>query len=151
LSTATIPGKRRKSDVTSGRAGKVRIDLKKMKAKKVVESTTKASMDHDDNGEDGQSDDADAEVNASTPPVKRARISKKPERKNYKAWVIKKYGSWPPPPAANVAGVRARMVEARRDGYGPAAVRRMPGEPYVSETESRSERGRGKIGNAIAS
>ena len=139
MSTATIPGKRRKSDVTPGRAGKVRIDLKKMKAEKVVESTTKASKDHDDDGEYGKFDDGDAEVDASTPPAKRARISKKPERKNYKAWVIKKYGSWPPPPAVNVAGVRARMAEARRDGYGPAAVRRMPGEPYVSETESESE------------
>ena len=111
----------------------------KMKAEKVVESTTKASKDHDDDGEYGQFDDGDAEVDTSTPPTRRARISKKPERKNYKAWVIKKYGSWPPPPAANVAGVRARMAEARRDGYGPAAVRRIPGQPYVSETESDSE------------
>ena len=139
MSTATIPGKRRKSDVTPGGTCKVKIDLKKMKAEKVVESTTKASKDHDDDGEYGQSDDRDAEVDASTPPARRARISKKLERKNYKAWVIKKYGSWPPPPAANVAGVRARMAEARRDGYGPAAVRRLPGEPYVSETESESE------------
>jgi hypothetical protein len=139
LSTATIPGKRYKSDVTPGRVGKVRIDLKKMKAEKVVESTTKASNGRDDDGEYGQSDDGDAKVDASTLPAKQARISKKPERKNYRAWVIKKYGSWPPPPAANVAGVRARMAEARRDGYGPAVVRRMPGEPYVSETESESE------------
>jgi hypothetical protein len=126
--------------VTPGKAGKVRIDLKKMKAEKVVESTAKASEDHDDDdGEHGQSDDRDAEVDISTPPAKRGRISKKPERKNYKAWVIKKYGSWPAPPAANVAGVRARMAEARRNGYGPAAVRRMPGEPHVSETEAESE------------
>lgn len=110
-----------------------------MKAVKVIESTTNASKDHDNGREYEQSDDGDAEMDASTPPAKRARISEKPERKNYKAWVTKKYGSWPPPPAANVAGVRARMAEARRDGYGPAAVRRMPGEPYVSETESESE------------
>jgi hypothetical protein len=125
--------------VTRGKVGKVRIDLKKMKAAKVIESTTNASKDHDNGREYEQSDDGDAEMDASTPPAKRARISEKPERKNYKAWVTKKYGSWPPPPAANVAGVRARMAEARRDGYGPAAVRRMPGEPYVSETESESE------------
>ena len=125
--------------MTRGKAGKVRIDLKKMKAVKVIESTTNASKDHDNGREYEQSDDGDAEMDASTPPAKRARISEKPERKNYKAWVTKKYGSWPPPPAANVAGVRARMAEARRDGYGPAAVRRMPGEPYVSETESESE------------
>jgi hypothetical protein len=96
LSTATIPGKRCKLDVTPGRASKVRIDLKKMKAEKVVESTTKASKGHDD-GEYGQSGDGDAEVDASTPPAKRARISKKPDCKNYKAWAIKRYGSWPPP------------------------------------------------------
>ena len=125
--------------MTPGNAGKVRIDLKKMEAEKVVESTAKTSKDHDDDGEYGQSNDGDAEVDASTPPARRARISKKPERKNYKAWVIKKYGSWPPTPAADVAGVRARMAEARRDGYGPATVRRIPGEPYVSETESESE------------
>lgn len=125
--------------MTPGRAGKVRIDLMKMKAEKVVESTTRARKGHDDDGEYGQSDDGDVEVDASTPPARRARISKKPERKNYKAWVIKKYGSWPPPPAADVAGVRARMAEARRDGYGPAAVRRIPGEPYMSEIESESE------------
>lgn len=125
--------------MTRGKAGKVRIDLKKMKAVKVIESTTNASKDHDNGREYEQSDDGDAEMDASTPPAKRARISEKPERKNYKVWVTKKYGSWPPPPAANVAGVRARMAEARRDGYGPTAVRRMPGEPYVSETESESE------------
>jgi hypothetical protein len=125
--------------VTRGKAGKVRIDLKRMKAAKVVEPTTKTSKDRDDGSECEQSDDGDAEVDASTPPAKRARISQKPERKNYKASVIKKYGSWPPPPAASVAGVRARMAEARRDGYGPAAVRRMPGEPYMFEAESESE------------
>jgi hypothetical protein len=124
--------------VTRGKAGKVRIDLKRMKAAK-VESTTKVSKDHDDGREYEQFDNGDAEVDVSTPPAKRARISEKPERKNYKASVIKKYGSWPPPPAASVAGVRARMAEARRDGYGPAAVRRMPGEPYMFETESESE------------
>ena len=122
-----------------GKAGRVRIDLKKMKATKVVESTTKASKDHDDGREYEQPDDGDAEVDASTPPTKRARISEKPEYKNYKAWVIKRYCSWPPPPAANVAGVRARMAEARRDGYGPTAVRRMPGESYVPEAEYESE------------
>jgi hypothetical protein len=124
--------------VTRGKAGKVRIGLKRMKVAKVVESTTKVSKDHDSR-EYGQFDNGDAEVDASTPPVKRARISEKPERKNYKASVIKKYGSWPPSPAANIAGVRARMAEARRDGYGPASVRRMPGEPYVSGIESESE------------
>ena len=125
--------------MTRGKAGKVRIDLKRMKVAKVVESTTKVSKDHDDSREYEQFDNGDAEVDASTPPVKRARISEKPEPKNYKASVIKKYGSWPPSPAANIAGVRARMAEARRDGYGPASVRRMPGEPYVSGTESESE------------
>jgi hypothetical protein len=125
--------------VTRGKAGKVRIDLKRMKVAKVVESTTKVSKDHDDSSEYEQFDNGDVEVDASTPPVKRVRISEKPERKNYKASVIKKYGSWPPPPAANVAGICARMAEARRDGYGPASVRRMPGEPYVSGTESGSE------------
>jgi hypothetical protein len=125
--------------VTRGKAGKVRIDLKRMKAAKVVESTPKVSKDHDDSSEYEQFDSGDVEVDASTPPVKRVRISEKLERKNYKASVIKKYGSWPPPPAANIAGVRARMAEARRDGYGPASVRRMPGEPYVSGTESESE------------
>jgi hypothetical protein len=124
--------------VAPGKAGKVRIALKKMKAEKVVESTTKASRDHDADREYGQSDDGDAEKNTSTPPAKRARISEKPERKNYKVWVIKKYGSWPPPPAANVAGVRARIAEARRDGYDPVAVRRMPGEPYVAEMHEKN-------------
>ena len=125
--------------MTRGKAGKVRIDLKRMKAAKVVESTTKVSKDHDDSREYEQFDSEDAEADASTPSVKRARISEKPERKNYKASVIKKYGSWPPPPAANVAGIRARMAEARRDSYDPASVRRMPGEPYMSGTESESE------------
>ena len=125
--------------MTRDKAGKVRVDLKRMKAAKVAEPTTKAGKDRDDGREYEQSDDGDAEVDASTPPAKRARTSEKPERKNYKASAIKKYDSWPPPPAANVAGVRARIAEARRDGYGPTAVRRMPSEPYMSETESESE------------
>jgi hypothetical protein len=122
--------------VTRGKAGKVRIDLKRMKAVKVIESTTKVSEDHDDGREYGQFDNGDV---VSMPPTKRARISEKPERKNYKASVVKKYGSWPPPPAANVAEVRGRMAETRRDVYGPATVRRMPGEPYMFETELEFE------------
>jgi hypothetical protein len=82
MSTGTIPGKRRRSDATPGKAGKVRIDLKKMKAEKVPESPPKTIKDDDREvddgylGEDDDADDGDFEEDASTmklPPAKRAQ------------------------------------------------------------------------------
>jgi hypothetical protein len=153
MSTGTIPGKRRRSDATPGKAGKVRIDLKKMKAEKVPESPLKTIKDDDREvddgylGEDDDADDGDFEEDASTmklPPAKRARTSTKPKpkpkakpkRKTYQMWIKKKYGNNPPPPVANIAELRRRFSQAVRDGYGP--VKSLPVDP-VEESDEESE------------
>jgi hypothetical protein len=144
--TDTVPGKRRKSEATPGKA---RVTLKKIKAEEVVfDSPSKTSKKHSsevsegdfgaDDDDNAADDEEDYEENGSTTkprPVKRARASTmaKGSKGTYLDWKSKmdaKNHHLPPPPA-NAAELRTRMAQARRDGYYL--------EPHSGPEESEDE------------